>query len=136
MKVNRPHIQACAPLPQSAGSKSKIVLCEYIYKKRILYSFLSTDGKASISDCIHDFVGLIKKERQLSQKETLFRSEQSKLLPENFQASIPGSSLRFARSLTAQVGCRSQETWRAHVFLQVDMAPNSSRPCQQDQQDH
>jgi hypothetical protein len=46
--------------PHGRGSKkkNKLVLREYIYMRRIFYFFLSTDGKASISGYIHDFVGL------------------------------------------------------------------------------
>lgn len=71
-KVDSPHPQVSV-LPAQSGSsqeRSRIILCEYIYMKRILNFFLSMDRKASISAYIHDFARLIK-ERKPFQEETL-----------------------------------------------------------------
>lgn len=52
------HSDLC-PAIQSRGRQehNEIVLCDYVYMKRILYFFFSTDGKALISDHIPNFVG-------------------------------------------------------------------------------
>lgn len=75
-KMDSPCLQICvSACPEwSSQEQSRIILCEYIYLKRILYFFLSTDGKASISACIHDFVGFIKEKENPPWKKP-FRSE-------------------------------------------------------------